>query len=86
MDTKQAGNVLSKKRCGCQIHYGAKVGGYTDSIAYCPLHAAAPALLQALKRQATEWHNDNCPTTDIEKCSHSKCLEDTRLIATAEGR
>ena len=39
---------MSHTPCSCQIHYSGKAGGFGDSISYCPLHAAAPKLLEAL--------------------------------------
>ena len=68
----------------------ASVLGYFDGArwdceANARLIAAAPALLKAVKEMAKDFHAA-CGTTNMEKCPHSLCLENSRLIATAEGR
>ena len=54
--------------------------------AFCPLHAAAPALLAEVIRLADEWHRDACGNqSSRESCPHSKCLTSSRIIAIAYG-
>ena len=36
--------------CGCVVHCNHQVEGNATTIAYCPIHAAAPKLLEAAQR------------------------------------
>ena len=73
------------EKCGCKIVYGHKlhdVGLLTDTvtISYCPLHAAAPLLLEALKAMH-EWLNDDWPLDGARVMDHDVILP---AIAAAE--
>ena len=43
-------------------------------------------LVAALLANALEWHADNCGTKDIQKCPHSKCLENCAVLAKVEDK
>ena len=94
--TATGGQPMSHMPCSCQIHYSGKTGGFGDSISYCPLHAAAPALLAALKEilpslEHEKIHNGdgyNCQgwraeTVDACTCRVSMVIAS---IAHAEGK
>ena len=72
-----------KQPCGCDPQYNGGDGKWF--IKWCPLHQAAPELLKAVKQMAQDFHHA-CGTNDIEKCPHGLCLENSRLLANAEGR
>lgn len=64
-------------KCGCKVH---RSRGYSDSIIFCPLHAAAEEMLKFLKS------NDDChcyKAPSALKIS-DRCAQ-CRLIAKAEG-
>ena len=82
------------EKCGCKIVYGHKlhdVGLLTDTvtISYCPLHAAAPLLLEALKEM--EWINDDyyggyCPWCNGLNWGHKPDCQRQAAIAAAEKK
>ena len=77
------------QNCSCSVECEAASGKPImlpyHKILRCPLHQAAPELLKAVKQMAQDFHHA-CGTNDIEKCQHGLCLENSRLLANAEGR
>lgn len=75
--------MADKQDCGCRVKINNIPGTptvLTDwpaiSIQFCPLHAAAPELLEALK----EFHTVECI------CEGSMDCMFTKLISRAEGK
>ena len=66
------------QNCGCRVNPYAEV-----TIAYCPLHQAAPALKTALD-EAIMAHGWIRLQEDANK--HSRIKKWIELVATAEGR
>lgn len=55
-------------------------------IVMCPMHEAAPQLLEAFKERVINYHKATCNTHDIEKCPNQYCLDGIALISTATGQ
>ena len=51
--------------CGCKVSFGHDPHPAVPWMHYCKLHAAAPAMREALKRIAKESHTMSCPTNAL---------------------
>lgn len=70
---------FDSRKCGCTV---GKLETYL-SIDYCPMHEAAPELLEALKKHLT-WYEGGPAGLDIDE---KKLIAETRAaIAKARGK
>jgi hypothetical protein len=70
------------EKCGCLLQLRED----KLSVKFCPLHAAAPAMREALKKLVEP--SDGCDTADFHPDSHlGDCVELARVaLAQAEGK
>ena len=87
VDTVRTGRVprMSHTPCSCRVNYiESKIDNSDEpreEITYCPLHAAAPELLAALKEARTML---NCDCEDGKECAEHQRFES--VIVHAEGK
>ena len=68
--------AIYNAKCGCEIHEGA---GYC----YCPLHAAAPAMLEAL--ESLTAIAETCQDVVVDSCHDSESSAYSRRIDKARA-
>lgn len=79
--------TISPLPCGCEII--PRDWGRAPMIAYCPLHAAAPALVEALKAVSEALrdlaHDKLCLKDSFGVTCHKLCEEARAALSIVEG-
>ena len=77
--------------CGCVIHEAQPTRPWHAAwIEFCPIHKAAPEMLEALDNTARWYHALGATTTDghkqpeIERCTSPMCRDNCTAIAQAK--
>ena len=81
MATKLSGTYDKAEKCGCEVRWADDA--LVDGINFCPLHAAAPALLEALEEPAKHKCEGTVGRTDYVDCRCWTC-EARSAIAQAK--
>lgn len=85
-DREGVGGEMAEK-CGCVIERfngGIAMASY-DRIVYCPLHEAAPELLEALKASAEFAHRRGSYCAgSFDYCTKRECIAARKVIKKAE--